>query len=72
MQGMGFVLVHWFWVGKWFELILETPPLPVARWVLCFQRLLLLSVTAVAGPYDQCDRWKRNVGVAQSKASNWQ
>src|SRR6266496_5685871 len=40
-----------------------TLPLPFCSLVLFFQRLVLLSVHAGAGPFDQCDRWKRNLGA---------
>ena len=69
------ILVHLYFGGfSWLSSIFGA--LPSSLWLggFVFQRLLLLSVPAAEPQqqFDQYDRWKRNVGVAQSKASNWQ
>ena len=40
--------------------------------MVCFQRLVLLSVLEffVSAPFDQCDQWKRNKGRAQSEPTH--
>jgi hypothetical protein len=64
------ISTHRFNWSGW-SLILERILFRLTR-RLFFQRFLLLFVhpTMARAQFDQCDRWKKNEGAAQSKASN--